>query len=301
MSFQSKFVQMLIAEVDDVLLKAATPDGGVQEEFATAEEARDTFRKVVREMLLERLTGVAVPVAAPPAESPKEKKKRGPMSEEKKAAMKAKRDATLAAKKAGSAEPSPAVAPAADAAPAAAAVVAEAPAPAAESPKEKKKRAPMTDEAKAAMKAKREATLAAKAGNANLPKIDPTWRKHLKAAAKAGKQEVTKEMETALLTHLNSLSKEDFNAKKAEEHVVAFLAAPTGTNAAGGGGASAAAAATETELDVVEFEGQDYYVNPKTKRVYVGEGEQDPETGAWTSWKAVGYVGMAAFAEMTLE
>jgi hypothetical protein len=64
------------------------------------------------------------------------------MSDEAKAAMKAKREATLAAKK-----------------------VVEAPAPApepVEDKKERKPRAPMSDEAKAAMKAKREATLAAK-------------------------------------------------------------------------------------------------------------------------------------------
>ena len=282
MSFQSKFVQLLLAEVDAALFKAATPAGGVQEDFETPEAARDAFRKVVLSDLAERLGSAAVTLPTV-EESPK--KKRGPMSEEKKAAMKAKREATLAAKK----EESPA--PAAPAAPAA-----EAPAPAADSPKEKKKRAPMTDEAKAAMKAKREATLAAKAGNANLPKIDPTWRKHLKTAAKAQGSEVTKEMETALLAHLNHLSKEEFNAKKAEEHVVAFLAAPSGTNAAGGG-----AAGTETDLDVVEFEGKEYYVNPTTKRVYVGEGEQDAETGGWTNYKPVGYAGMAAFAEMTLE
>lgn len=75
-------------------------------------------------------------------DSKKERKKRAPMTEEAKAAMKAKREATLASKK-----------------------VVEAPAPAPEpvdDKKERKPRAPMSDEAKAAMKAKREATLAAK-------------------------------------------------------------------------------------------------------------------------------------------
>jgi hypothetical protein len=79
----------------------------------------------------------------------KQRKKRAPMSDEAKAAMKAKRAATIAAK----AQPSP---------------KAEAPAspkeekPEPEAPKERKPRGPMSDEAKAAMKAKREATLAAK-------------------------------------------------------------------------------------------------------------------------------------------
>lgn len=87
-------------------------------------------------------------------DSKKERKKRAPMSDEAKAAMKAKREATIAAKKAAPAE-----------------VPAEVPAPAEAAPasdgeekdkKARKPRGPMSDEAKAAMKAKREATIAAK-------------------------------------------------------------------------------------------------------------------------------------------
>ena len=130
-------------------------------------------------------------------DSKKERKKRAPMSDEAKAAMKAKREATIAAKKGtalppapASAEPAPeapapevpakkakktkAAAPAPAANPIIAEVdkviapvepeVAEAPASddAAESKKDRKPRGPMSDEAKAAMKAKREATIAAK-------------------------------------------------------------------------------------------------------------------------------------------
>jgi len=159
----------------------------------------------------------------------------------------------------------------------------------------------MTDEAKAQMKAKREATLAAKAAQVNLLKVDPTWRKHLKTSAKAQKQEVTKEMEAALVTYLNTMSKDEFNAKKAEEHVLAFLAAPNAAPAAAPAAPAPVIEKQPADLEVVDFEGAEYYVSPETKRVYVGEGEQDPETGGWTSYKPVGYVGMAAFAEMTLE
>ena len=88
-------------------------------------------------------------------DSKKERKKRAPMSDEAKAAMKAKREATIAAKKAAPAEAAPAPAPAE-----------AAPAPASDGEdkdkKERKKRGPMSEEAKAAMKAKREATIAAK-------------------------------------------------------------------------------------------------------------------------------------------
>ena len=110
------------------------------------------------------VTGVAViptlPEAAPASDSEstdskKERKKRAPMSDEAKAAMAAKRAATIAAKKAE--------APAAEApAPAAAPAPEAAPAPAAAPAKERKPRGPMSDEAKAQMKAKREATIAAK-------------------------------------------------------------------------------------------------------------------------------------------
>jgi len=90
-------------------------------------------------------------------DSKKERKKRAPMSDEAKAAMKAKREATIAAKKAApvpAAEPVPAPAPAPEAAPASDGEDKD--------KKERKKRGPMSDEAKAAMKAKREATIAAK-------------------------------------------------------------------------------------------------------------------------------------------
>ena len=91
-------------------------------------------------------------------DSKKERKKRAPMSDEAKAQMKAKREATIAAKAAA--------APEAAAAPAPASPKADEPKPEPEAPgapkKERKPRGPMSDEAKAAMKAKREATIAAK-------------------------------------------------------------------------------------------------------------------------------------------
>ena len=100
------------------------------------------------------VTGVVrVPVASDSegsTDSKKERKKRAPMSEEAKAAMAAKRAATIAAKKAAegsNAAAAPAAAPAEEAKPEA---------------KERKPRGPMSEEAKAAMAAKRKATLEAK-------------------------------------------------------------------------------------------------------------------------------------------
>jgi hypothetical protein len=218
---------------------------------------------------------VPVPdVVVPVAESPK--KKRAPMSDEAKAAMKAKKEATLAAKKAGGQPVSP---PQTDSVletfvSNAAAGGAAAPEPIASPVKEKKPPKPKGDKPNK---------------DANLPKVDPTWKKHLKHADK----DHAKELEPALLTYLNALSKEDFNAKKAEEHVADFIASRV-TKAVESDGK------VEADLDVVEFEGKEYYVNPETKRVYEGEGTFDDETG-WTNYKPVGYVGMAAFADMKIE
>jgi len=86
-------------------------------------------------------------------EDKKERKKRAPMSDEAKAAMKAKREATIAAKKAAPVPAEPAAAPA-EAAPASDGEDKD--------KKARKPRGPMSEEAKAAMKAKREATIAAK-------------------------------------------------------------------------------------------------------------------------------------------
>ena len=245
----------------------------------TVEQARDDFIKLLLaelfpedpEMPVAKKTKAPAPAVedsppalekapeetAAPAEeapAPEGKKKRAPMTEEAKAAMKTKREATLAAKKA-------------EAAPATAG--SNAAAGASDPPKEKKSRKSKTAE------------------GANLAKIDPTWRKHIKSVDKA----FPKERESELLAYLNGLTKEEFDAKKAEEHVADFIA--SGAKAADDG-------KVEADLCVVEFNGKEYFVNPETKRVYEGEGECDAE-GNWTSYKGVGYVGMAAFAEMKME
>jgi hypothetical protein len=273
----------------NALHKAATPDGETPV-FATAGEARDAYIALV---MADLFPGAPVVTAKPKAK----RAKRAAESPVAAVAMeviaeaapaKVKSPKTKKAKKAAE-EPLP-----------------ESPVAAPESPK--KKRAPMTEEAKAAMKAKREATLAAKkqvddlagalgeltiAKEPNLKKMDPTWKKHLKTVAKAQGKEVTKEVEAELLSYLNRFTAEEFGAKKAEEHVTEFLQPATASNAA--------AAATPTDLDVVEFNGKDYFVNPETKRVYEGLGARDDDTGAYDSYKPVGYVGMAAFADMKME
>ena len=215
----------------------------------TANESRDQFIQLLMNELFPEaevesthITVPVVPVEAPAVEAPTPTKKRGPMTEEAKAAMKAKKAANAAAK----AEPVP--------------EPVEAPA------KEKKSR-----------------TKKAVPENTNLAKIDPTWRKHLKAADK----EHAKELEPELLKYVNSLSNEDFHAKTTEAHVADFVA-------------SRSDGKVEAELTEVTFEGKEYLVNPETKRVYEGEGVYDPATREWTNYKPVGTVGMAAFTEMKL-
>jgi hypothetical protein len=259
-------------------------------EFDTVEEARDAFIKIMMVELFPEDS--SFPTAA--VESPG-RKKRGPMTDEAKAAMKAKRDATVAAKKSGE-SPVPVKAetdteekPKAEEKPKKAKKVKAEPVvetkvePVAEEKPKKEK--------KAEEKPKKEKKVKP-TEDANLQKVDPTWRKHLK---KAAGDKHSKEQEAELLTYLNGLTKEEFDGKKAEEHVKAFL---------GAGEPAPAAPATkdekvEADLEIVEFDGKEYFVNPDTKRVYEGEGEYDEESG-WTNYNPVGYVGMAAFAEMTL-
>jgi len=245
------------------------------EKLKAKEEAKAAKAEAKAEKAKAKESAKSTPVASPvkpveeeqkpvEEESPSGRKKRAPMTEEQKEAMKAKRAATLAAKKAaaaGSGE-EPVAAPVA-----VVAVVSE------EKPVEEKK----------VKKAKKEKP----AADANLPKVDPTWRKHLKKADK----DHAKELEPELLAYLNAMSKEDFNSKSAEEHIAEFLASRAKPSEDG---------KVETDLDVVEFNGKEYYVNPETKRVYEGEGVYDEEVG-WTNYKPVGYAGMAAFAEMTLD
>jgi hypothetical protein len=233
------------------------------EDPKTAIESRDQFIQLLMNELFPEaelesthITVPVVPVPAPapaPADPPTPTKKRGPMTEEAKAAMKAKKAAN-AAKKAETPVP---VVP----------VPVEAPAPV-EPAKEKKPRAKK----------------AAVPENANLAKIDPTWRKHLKAADK----EHAKELEPQLLEYVNSLTNEEFHAKTTEAHVADFVA-------------SRSDGKVEAELTEVEFNGKTYLVNPETKRVYEGEGVYNESTQEWTNYKPVGTVGMAAFTEMKME
>lgn len=113
-------------------------------------------------------------------------------------------------------------------------------------------------------------------GPVNIEKLNPTQTKKLKAASEELKVELDKK---AFLAYLNGLTAEEFDAKKFDDHIKDFLASKTKP-------------ATANIMAVyTEFEGETYYVDLKTKRVYQQEGAVDVY---------VGDVGLAKFAEMEI-
>lgn len=286
----------------------------------TAEEARESFIALLMAELFpehgNETSAVVVPVVEPvPAASPvkkltKEEKAAAKAAKEAaKAEAKAAREAAAAAKaeakaakeaaKAASPKKSPEekaaekeAAKAAKEAEKAAAKAAEAEAKAkakAEADAAKAEAKAAEKAAKAAAKAEAKAAKKAAASppkaDVNVPKIDPTWRKCLKEADK----EHAKELEPELLKYLNSIANAVFNDKTAKQHVAEFLASR----------APAPAAPMEPiDLEVVEFNGKEYYVNRETKRVYVGVYGEDGELKVTDG---VGYVGMAEFKDMELD
>jgi len=230
-------------------------------EKAAKEAAKEAAAKAKEEAKAAKEAAKAAK-AASPKKSPEEK------AAEKEAAAKAKAEAKEAEK-------------------AAAKAAKEAEKEAAKAAKEAEKAAKA--EAKAAKKSPKAADVAlpvSPKAAANVPKIDPTWRKLLKEADK----EHAKELEPELLKYLNSISNAVFNDKPARQHVTEFLAArqPVAEPEPAG----------PVDLEVVEFNGQDYYVNPETKRVYEGVMSED---GELKITRPVGYVGMADFKDMVLD
>lgn len=141
-----------------------------------------------------------------------------------------------------------------------------------EAPKEKKPRKPRAKKEEAPV---------------NMAKMDATLSKQLTAIAKEMKVKADKK---EVLAHLNAMSAEDFNAKKFEEHVRNFLKKPEEKKTVDLVG---------VELVWTEFEGEEYYVDPESKRVFSPIGEWND--GKPTGWEPVGYMGMAKFADMTLD
>jgi hypothetical protein len=264
----------------NALIKASTPAHGVEHpEYATSKLARDAYiALVMADLFPEEKKEEETPAPKSPkkAKEPSSPKKTKEQKEAEKAAAKeaakaAKEAEKAAAKEAKEAEKAAAKEAKSPKKPSEATVEAAKiplpPSPPEQSPKKKVVRKP---------KAEKPAT------DANIQKIDPTWRKTLKEAADKDK---AKELEPELLKYLNNMSNIAFNSKGAKDHVADFLATL----------AKPADDKIETELECVNFNGKEYYVNPETKRVY--EGEMDDE-GVLKVTRPVGYVGMADFKDM---
>lgn len=115
-------------------------------------------------------------------------------------------------------------------------------------------------------------------GPVNLEKLNPTQSKKLKAANVEDKK--------AFLAYINALAPELYNdaTKTFEDHVKNYIASTTPAAPD-----TPKTLVAEVETLEVEFEGETYYVDPATKKVY-------KETGAVSEY--VGDVGLAKFADM---
>lgn len=125
-------------------------------------------------------------------------------------------------------------------------------------------------------------------GPVNIEKLNPTQTKKLKQIADELKVEGDKKK---LLEYLNSLSSDEFDSRKFDDHIRAFLTpvpAPEPEKKM-----------AEVSLMSVDFNDKEYFVDVESKRVFEGAGEYDEEVG-WTSYNPVGYVGMAAFKDMEM-
>lgn len=308
----SSLTQLIKQRLTEAIVKVSAENPALNREGEpSVEEARDSFIAMLMAELFpehgnESSAIVEVPVVEPvPVASPVKKK----LTKEEKEAAKAAKEAAKAEKEAAKAAKtaSPKKSPEEKAAEKEAARLAkeaekEAKKAAATAEKEAKKAAAAAEKEakKAAEKAEKEAKKEAKKktpkpaadvalpaspkSEANVAKIDPTWRKLLKEADK----EHAKELEPELLKYLNGISNAVFNDKPARQHVTEFIESRK----------PAAEPPVMGDFEVVEFNGTDYYVNRETKRVY--EGVMDAE-GELKITRPVGYVGMADFKDMVLE
>jgi hypothetical protein len=107
----------------------------------------------------------------------------------------------------------------------------------------------------------------------NLDKLNPSQKKVLKKISDTLDQK-------EFLAYVNGLSAELYSAKTFEQHAQDFVK-PTVVEEK----------VADRECVEVKFNGKTYYVDPKTKEVYVEDGEVD---------KLVGHVGALEFADMKM-
>lgn len=126
-------------------------------------------------------------------------------------------------------------------------------------------------------------TKAKKASDVNLAKMNATQKKHLKKVATELKIEMTDEKEAGFLVFVNALSKEEFDGKKIDVHMNAYLAPVVAAPPA-----PAVAEDAQEECVDVEFRGTMYIVAVGSGRVYD------------SSEKHIGMCGLGMFKDLAI-
>jgi hypothetical protein len=118
-------------------------------------------------------------------------------------------------------------------------------------------------------------------GPANLEKLTPTHKKHLKAIAEELKVD---SRDKEFLSYANGMSAEEWSGKALDDHIRSFLT-PT----------PPPLAPAPTEFLEIEFKGKEYLVDPETKFVYANS-----DDGVIAARDHVGVVGILEFAHMKI-
>lgn len=143
------------------------------------------------------------------------------------------------------------------------------------------------DAAQPVVAAAAKVTKAKKASDVNLAKMNATQKKHLKKVATELKIELTDEKEVGFLVFVNALSKEEFDAKKIDVHMNAYLAPVVAAPPA-----PAVAEDAQEECVDVEFQGTTYVVAIGSGVVCIDEGDG--------IIKRVGMCGMGKFKDLAI-
>jgi hypothetical protein len=120
-------------------------------------------------------------------------------------------------------------------------------------------------------------------GPANVDKLTPTHKKHLKAIAEELKVE---SRDKEFLSYANGMSAEEWSGKALDAHIRAFLTP-----------VPPPLAAVPTGFLEVEFKGKDYLVDPESKFVYADFNDEDSPI---RERDHVGVVGILEFAHMKI-
>lgn len=136
----------------------------------------------------------------------------------------------------------------------------------------------------------------------NIQKVDPTLRKKLNDAAKKYKVKYTRENDGEFLEWANRLTPEEYKElHETEKLAEQYFVTQTSTTTAPPSPPNPPQPPPVTEEEETNLKevfgnnGESYWVDKQTGRIYEGEGEMDKETGAYPNYKPLGYVGEGSF------